>query len=273
MEAYRKKPKTEKVTDKGEGVGVRYGLSAMQGWKTEMEDAYVCNTKFPLKNWGFFGVFDGHSGPRVAQYCSQHLLNSVLESIVPDSYMGVSTEAVKKGISRGFLKLDGDLENHPQWASSSGTTAIVAMVSPDNIIWANCGDSRGLLCRNGKVVFATEDHKPFCEAERRRIERAGGTVVGQRINGFLAVSRALGDLDYKRETWLPATEQVVSPEPDITVLKRELSNDEFILLASDGIFDVMSNEEVVTYIHHHLKLTDDLSQICCDIIDHCLNMV
>ena len=275
MGAFLEKPKTEKVTAKGEGCGIRFGVSAMQGWRMEMEDAHVCNTSFSLKDWGFFGVFDGHAGPKVSQYCSQHLLDCIVESIdKKDS--DVTADAVKKGIRDGFLVLDDRLKSLPQWANGedrSGTTAIVVMVSPKEIIWGNCGDSRGLLCRSGKVEFATEDHKPFNEKERNRIEKAGGTVMMQRVNGSLAVSRALGDFDYKRAADLPATEQLVSPEPEITIQKREPSTDEFLFLACDGVFDVMTNEDVITYIRHHLQLTDDLSQICSDLIDTCLNKV
>lgn len=276
MGAFLEKPKTEKVTAKGEGCGIRFGVSAMQGWRMEMEDAHVCDTSFSLKDWGFFGVFDGHAGPKVSQYCSQHLLDCIVESIEGNKDQEVSADAVKKGIHKGFLVLDERLKKLPQWANGedrSGTTAIVVMVSPKEIIWGNCGDSRGLLCRNGKVEFATEDHKPFNEKERNRIEKAGGTVMMQRVNGSLAVSRALGDFDYKRANELPAIEQLVSPEPEITIQKREPSTDEFLFLACDGVFDVMTNEDVIAYIRHHLELTDDLSQICSDLIDTCLNKV
>lgn len=278
MGAFLEKPKTEKITAKGEGTGIKYGVSAMQGWRMEMEDAHVCETKFKLEDHSFFGVFDGHAGPKVSQYCSLHLLDNILECL--DSHVGKDKEVtegkVKVAIHDGFLQLDEKLKQLPQWASGedrSGTTAIVVMVTPKKIIWGNCGDSRGLLCRNGKVVFSTQDHKPYNQSERMRIEKAGGTVMMQRVNGSLAVSRALGDFDYKRASDLKPTEQLVSPEPEITVQDRDPNSDEFVLLACDGIFDVMSNDEVVSYVSHRLKLTDDLTTICSDLIDTCLNKV
>ena len=277
MGAFLEKPKTEKTTDKGEGCGIRYGVSAMQGWRMEMEDAHVCNTDFTFKDWSFFGVFDGHAGSRVSQYCAQHLLDTILDCTSTESGKETPGEdTVRAGIRKGFLTLDETLRKLPQCANGedrSGTTAIVVMVSPDKIIWANCGDSRGLLCRDGKVEFATTDHKPYNVAEKTRIERAGGTVMMQRVNGSLAVSRALGDFDYKRAADLKPVEQLVSPEPEITVYDRVHNADEFLLLACDGIFDVMSNEEVIAYVKHHLLLTDDLAQVCSDLIDTCLNKV
>ena len=236
----------------------------------------MCQTNFELKDYGFFGVFDGHAGPKVSQYCSQQLLECILECLHQQRSKDVTENHVKKAINDGFLHLDEKLKKEPQWANGedrSGTTAIVVMVSPQKIIWGNCGDSRGILCRNGKVVFSTQDHKPYNQTERERIEKAGGTVMMQRVNGSLAVSRALGDFDYKRGSDLKPSEQLVSPVPEITVYDRDPSSDEFLLLACDGIFDVMSNEDVVGYVSHRLTLTDDLAQVCSDLIDTCLNKV
>jgi len=287
MGAFLDKPKTDKVTDKGEGNnGLRYGVSAMQGWRMEMEDAHVCNTNFgkadSLKDWAFFGVFDGHAGAKVSQYCAENLLDSIREEIdkdkekdKADSKTKNELEYAKIGITQGFLSLDKKLRELPQWSSGedrSGTTAITVMVTPSHIIWGNCGDSRGLLCRGGNLAFATEDHKPYNTSEKDRIEKAGGTVMMQRVNGSLAVSRALGDFDYKRSADLKPEEQLVSPEPDISVNERE-DKDEFLFLACDGIFDVMTNDEVIKYIQRQLTLTADLSLICSNLLDLCLNKV
>jgi protein phosphatase 1B len=83
------------------------------------------------------------------------------------------------------------------------------------------GDSRGLLGRVQQELFFTMDHKPYLEHERERIVKAGGTVMIQRVNGSLAVSRALGDFEYKSVPGLPPTDQLVSPEPDVYVVKRD----------------------------------------------------
>lgn len=280
MGAFLEKPKTEKVTGSGEGKGLKFGVSAMQGWRMEMEDAHVCNTeiktpKRTLDGWAFFGVFDGHAGAKVSQYCAEHLLNCIVEHFETDKEDNSlpPLETTKEGIIQGFLGTDKKLREEPQWSSGedrSGTTAITVMITPTHIIWGNCGDSRGLLCRSGKLHYATEDHKPYNATEKDRIERAGGTVMMQRVNGSLAVSRALGDFDYKRCTDLKPNEQLVSPEPDISVNERD-GNDEFLFLACDGIFDVMTNEEVIAYISRQLTLTDNLAEICSNLLDLCLH--
>lgn len=272
MGAFLDKPKTEKTVTSGEGNGIKYGISAMQGWRMEMEDAHVCEleTPFEFKTSGFFGVFDGHAGPKVAQYCAKNLLGSIVEKCKAD----FTDEMIKTGMVEGFITLDKKMQDSDPWSNAkdrSGTTGVVSLITPDEIVFGNCGDSRGLLCRDKNVEFSTEDHKPYNTKERERIERAGGTVMMQRVNGSLAVSRALGDFDYKRSADLKSTEQLVSPEPEVTVIKRDFEKDQFLLLACDGIFDVMTNEQVVSYIAHQLSLTHDLPEICSSLLDKCLN--
>ena len=276
MGAFLDKPKTEKTTASGEGNGIKYGISAMQGWRMEMEDAHVCELRIPFKDSGFFGVFDGHAGPKVAQHCATNLLKSVIthanSNFVTDA--DGFDETIDSAMRNGFIKLDEEMKRIDPWVDGkdrSGTTGVVSLITPNKIVFGNCGDSRGLVCREGKVNFSTEDHKPYNSKERERIERAGGTVMMQRVNGSLAVSRALGDFDYKRNDSIKSIEQLVSPEPEVTVLERDLANDQFLLLACDGIFDVMSNEEVVSYVNHQLTLTDNLPNICSSLIDRCLH--
>lgn len=274
MGAFLEKPKTEKNYSGGNGCGISYAFADMQGWRLEMEDAHVCRTEFGLKDWSVFGVFDGHAGSKVSRFCADNIVE-VLEKKLQEE-KELTDEVVKKSITAAFLDLDEKVrmhcENDGQGQDHSGTTAIVVLISPKHIYWANCGDSRGILCRNDKVEFATADHKPYNVAEKERIEKAGGTVMMQRVNGSLAVSRALGDFDYKRVSHLPPVEQLVSPEPEVTIIERSPS-DEFLVLACDGIYDVMANEDVCKYILHKMKLTNDLPGICCDLLDLCLNKV
>ena len=272
MGAFLEKPKTDKTSKKGEACGLRYGASAMQGWRMEMEDADVCETELEISNSCFFGVFDGHAGSKVSQYCSENLWRNVMCCLSG----GHTVDNIKDAMYNGFLRLDDKLKENPIWAKGedhSGSTAIVVFISPTHIIWANCGDSRSVFCKNCQLCFATDDHKPSNSQEKDRIEKAGGTVMMQRVNGTLAVSRALGDFDYKRGIDLKSTEQLVSPEPDLNVIERNLGEDEFVVLACDGIYDVMTNDEVIDFVRHRLELESDLTKICNDLIDTCLHKV
>ena len=114
----------------------------------------------------------------------------------------------------------------------------------------------------------------------------------QRVNGSLAVSRALGDFEYKNVEGKGPTEQLgvclnnifsifikflskfsVSPEPEFYVKVRDESSDQFLVLACDGVWDVMSNEDICNFITHRMKVQDSLETICNEVIDTCLYKV
>lgn len=94
----------------------------------------------------------------------------------------------------------------------------------------------------------------------------------QRINGALAVSRALGDYEYKNVEGRGPCEQLVSPEPEIFVRDRS-DQDEFLVLACDGVWDVMSNDDICHFIRSRLLITDDLEAITNQVVDTCLYKV
>lgn len=270
MGAFLDKPKTDKYQEYGEGNGLRYGVASMQGWRVEMEDAHMAKTDLggALKDWSYFAIFDGHAGARVSAHCAEHLLETIMQTEEFE-------EDVMKGIHNGFLELDSRMRALPEMTSGedkSGSTAVCAFVSPRLIYVANCGDSRAVLCREGNPVFTTQDHKPGLPMERERIIKAGGSVMIQRVNGSLAVSRALGDYEYKNVEGRGPCEQLVSPEPEIFVRDRDDSSDEFLVLACDGVWDVISNEDLCQYVHSRLLLTDDLREITSQVIDTCLHM-
>lgn len=140
-----------------------------------------------------------------------------------------------------------------------GSTAVTVLLQNDCIWTANLGDSRAVLCRDGESVDITEDHKPNSDSEKERIEALGGNVKwfgylgpdrqpvpgmgAYRINGNLAVSRAFGD---RLET------PFVSDEPDICCFTRDQEADRFIIIASDGLWDVMTGKEAVRFVQQIL---------------------
>lgn len=283
MGAFLDKPKTEKHNAHGAGNGLRFGLSSMQGWRVEMEDAHTAVVGIPhgLEDWSFFAVYDGHAGSRVANYCSTHLLEHITNNEdfrateKPGSALEPSVENVKSGIRTGFLKIDEYMRNFSDLRNGmdrSGSTAVGVMISPEHMYFINCGDSRAVLYRNGQVCFSTQDHKPCNPREKERIQNAGGSVMIQRVNGSLAVSRALGDYDYKCVDGKGPTEQLVSPEPEVCEILRA-EEDEFIILACDGIWDVMSNEELCEFVKSRLEVSDDLEKVCNWVVDTCLHKV
>ncbi|XP_038156091.1 protein phosphatase 1B isoform X1 [Cyprinodon tularosa] len=295
MGSFLDKPKTEKHNSHGEGNGLRYGLSSMQGWRVEMEDAHtaVLELQTPgMADWSFFAVYDGHAGSRVANYCSKHLLEHIItaslgaggtqgsqarsdcSNVNSQALPPPDVEAVKAGIRTGFLRIDEHMRSLfglRNGTDRSGSTAVGILLSPEHFFFVNCGDSRAVLYRNSQVCFSTLDHKPCNPRERERIQNAGGSVMIQRVNGSLAVSRALGDYDYKRVDGKGPTEQLVSPEPEVYVMIRAPEQDQFIILACDGIWDVMSNEELCEFVKSRLEVWDDLERVCNEVVDTCLH--
>lgn len=269
-------PRTEKLLERGEVGGLRYGLGAMQGWRAHMEDAHSAQLQLPgtLAGWAFFAVYDGHAGSSVARFCARHLLEHLLAA---EALTGPEEdpEAVKEGVREAFLALDRRMQALAQaegW-EHAGSTAVAVLVSPRRLYFINLGDSRALLCRAASVTFYTQDHKPSRPAERKRIENAGGSVLLERVNGSLAVSRALGDFDYKAVAWRGPTEQLVSPEPEVYELPRCPAADEFLVLACDGVWDAFDNAGLCAFVRARLSLTGDPQDACECVLDASLYKV
>ncbi|KAI8128974.1 putative protein phosphatase [Lucilia cuprina] len=153
----------------------------------------------------------------------------------------------------------------------SGCTAVVGLLNGRDLYVANAGDSRCVVCRKGKAIEMSLDHKPEDDEESARIIKAGGRVtLDGRVNGGLNLSRALGDHAYKMNHDLPAEEQMISALPDIKKLIIS-PDDEFMVLACDGIWNFMTSEEVVDFVR--LRINDEnkkMSEICEELFEACL---
>ncbi|KMY91616.1 probable protein phosphatase CG10417 isoform X2 [Drosophila simulans] len=152
----------------------------------------------------------------------------------------------------------------------SGCTAVVCLLQGRDLYVANAGDSRCVISRSGLAIEMSIDHKPEDDEEASRIIKAGGRVtLDGRVNGGLNLSRALGDHAYKTNVTLPAEEQMISALPDIKKLIIT-PEDEFMVLACDGIWNYMSSEEVVEFVRCRIKDNKKLSTICEELFDNCL---
>lgn len=162
------------------------------------------------------------------------------------------------GLDDAFMS---SMETGP--AKASGCTAVVALLIGRDLYVANAGDSRCIVSRAGKVVEMSFDHKPEDQIEFQRIRKAGGRVtMDGRVNGGLNLSRAIGDHGYKMNKELPAEDQMITAMPDLKKITLT-EEDEFMVLACDGIWNYMSNEEVVGFVKHRIdagKLS--LTEIC-----------
>lgn len=134
---------------------------------------------------------------------------------------------------------------------------------------ANAGDSRSVLGLAGEAKAMSYDHKPGNPEEHSRILNAGGFVEFDRVNGNLALSRAIGDFEFKQNGALPAEKQIVTADPQ--VLSHDWTGEEeFLVLACDGIWDCLSNQQVVDIVRRGIAQGKELDVITEDIIDRCL---
>lgn len=156
---------------------------------------------------------------------------------------------------QGFLETDRQFLSMAQhqegFNGGSGCAAVVACVIGGWVWCANVGDSRALLCRDGKAVQLSLDHKPDRDDEAARIESAGGFVSFRRVLGRLAVSRAFGDEEYKCTPDRSNGKPLVICDPEIRV-EQLTPQDEFLFMACDGLFDVFSSQEAVEFMHSRL---------------------
>ncbi|KAI1194386.1 phosphatase 2C-like domain-containing protein [Nemania serpens] len=267
-------PVVEKTSDKAEDDRLLYGVSAMQGWRITMEDAHCAvldlltpqgdDTKTHPSRLSFFGVFDGHGGDKVAQFAGKHIPDILLKQ---DTFKKGNYEQSLKDC---FLATDRAILSDPQYEDEvSGCTACCGLISSDKIFIANAGDSRGVLGVKGRAKPLSFDHKPQNEGEKARIIAAGGFVDFGRVNGNLALSRAIGDFEFKKSAELAPEQQIVTAYPDVVM--HELSDDdEFLVIACDGIWDCQSSQAVVEFVRRGIAAKQDLDKICENMMDNCL---
>ncbi|KAK8865620.1 hypothetical protein IAR55_000764 [Kwoniella newhampshirensis] len=268
----------------------------MQGWRISMEDAHSVHLYLPPSddtnskpstpapdipvqpegstvtndNEGedgnaLLGVFDGHGGAAVAKFTGT-TLHSRLAAL--DTYKSGEYEVALKQV---FLKTDEDLRADPTFFNDpSGCTAVVGLITTDGrIIVANSGDSRSVLGYKGEAKAMSNDHKPTNKEETARITSAGGFVEFGRVNGNLALSRAIGDFEFKQNYSLEPEKQIVTADPEIITHKID-GEEEFLVLACDGIWDCLSSQQVIDFTRRAIANGDSLSKICEDMMVKCL---
>lgn len=355
MGAYLSAPVTEKRSSDGASESFAYGTTAMQGWRTNMEDAH--STELDIgDSTAFFAVFDGHGGKEVAMYAAKHLhlalketeaygkgdlargleesflaldrkmltkeaatelrafraggeggenapdsissaeeqrrqreeMNATFRAALIEQVKGANPDIDEKDLTFDFELDEADIAtassrvtdgDNSHWSGpQAGATSVVVCIRGDQVYCANAGDSRAVFSRkDGQVVDMSEDHKPMNTDERQRIIKAGGFVSEGRVNGSLALSRALGDFDYKGNKELCEKEQAVTAFPEIREFQLQ-GGDEFMILACDGIWDVLTSEQCVAFVRERLRQglqkgeseTFKLSQICEELCDKCL---
>jgi serine/threonine protein phosphatase PrpC len=224
-----------------------------------MEDTHITDTTSLGKGINLFSVFDGHGGHEVASYLRDNFWNFLRENEnFKEKRYELALIQTFKEIDESLIHPDvneklKEISNSPKksWdkpgikgvAYSVGSTACVALITPESIFVANLGDSRCIISKNGKAFEMSVDHKPSLSSEMKRIKAAGGFVKDDRIQGVLNLSRSFGDMHFKSDTELHYKKQLVISVPEICEQPRSKDID-FLFIACDGIWECMDSSDV-----------------------------
>lgn len=218
-------------------------------FRKAMEDVHTYVRNFASRlDWGYFAIFDGHAGSQASKWCGSHL-HTVVEQMLLEN----ENTDVRDILNRSFVLSDEQINS--KLPGNSGCTAAVCIlrweVPSDNaghaadlsqhkrkLYTANVGDSRIVLFRNGRSIRLTYDHKASDILEMQRVEKAGGLIMKSRVNGMLAVTRSLGDKFF---------DGLVVGNPFTTSVEIK-AEDEFLILACDGLWDVIEDQEACEII-------------------------
>lgn len=263
------------------GLKIDWGGCDSEGPRDEMEDCWCMNSLDGGKVL-YFGVFDGHGGAASSGYLKSNLLRFTSEAGIQLCKNGLplkyGTEEVNP-LSLSFEEADsalldylGTLGDPECW---SGSTATVVFLNRDFIVTANVGDSRAVLGKKGRTVDISSDHRPVASSkvgrsEIKRISDSGGWVLQMRVCGILAVTRAFGDYEFKGGRYelleelsaagLPKSCDLIRPPvvavPDVQVLERT-EDDDFLIIATDGLWDVMNSAQAITFVRSLVKKKPD----------------
>eukprot|EP01120_Amphizonella_sp_Union-15-10_P010469 TRINITY_DN4193_c0_g2_i1.p1 TRINITY_DN4193_c0_g2~~TRINITY_DN4193_c0_g2_i1.p1 ORF type:complete len:412 (-),score=89.42 TRINITY_DN4193_c0_g2_i1:53-1288(-) len=246
---------------------IDFGQFGVKGRRETMEDATAEILDYgDQPSQAFFGVFDGHFGSRCAIYLKDHLPNTLL------IHKTFKTD-IKLALKESFAQIDERFLSEAKSASPmvcDGSTCIVVIIRDKKLYVANVGDSRGVLCRDGKAIALSFDHKPDVPKEHERIKNNGGTLLMGRVQGRLAVARAFGDIEFKdQETLGP---KWITAEPDILEFDVD-EKTEFFILACDGLWEKLSNDEAVRFVRKLLtENKEDVKSVVKKLVQYALDL-
>jgi len=241
-------------------------VCAIQGRRQTMEDKHVCfedlNALVGLENapaQAFFAVYDGHGGVDAAEFCASQLHLQVANNTK-------LADDPATALQEGFRKTDElFLKKAEREGLTCGATACAVLLREKTLNIAWLGDSQAVLCRAGNPIELMIAHKPQDEGEKKRIEENGGVVVwygAWRVNGILSVARAIGDKKLK---------QWVIGEPGVNSFDLD-GTEEFVVIACDGLWDVMDNDSVIAFVKKHQEENKTQEGISKALVTHCMDI-
>ena len=277
--------------DRGNGdYGFSMGAADRIGGRSQLEDEYTVRNDLPGA-WSVCAVYDGHGGRSVARYLRDNAVESVAKflnegdneaTLQKAIHLGldgldraildeINSKRISKHVGEGHRANRSNLEGTKgamELESDAGSTACFVFLNRPlgMVVVANVGDCRAVFCRNGTAEILTTDQKPSRPEEKERIKVAGGWVAGGRVCGILGVSRSFGDIEFKR--WhnmgnpesgsdsatcsLDQSSYLVVATPEVQTVAM-YPGGEFVIVACDGVWDVLSPQVAVDSVTSSLK--------------------
>lgn len=217
-----------------------------------------------------YAVFDGHGGDWCAKFITQRFEEEIKKNML-DPEKGLFgtkqvpfNECIHNVLDKSFKNLDERYYNERNHlANKCGSTACVVFIIGAHIFCANIGDSRAVLSKNGKAINLSMDHKASRDDEVERIKKSDGQVELGRVGGKIAITRAFGDFEFKiiiDDEGQLVRKDIIIAEPEIRAYNYDPNQDEFIIIASDGLFDIFSSQEAVDFVKEKMKGYGHLKQ-------------
>lgn len=239
------------------------------GERSNMEDRYLAAQQL-ARGVLMFGVFDGHNGDAVAVYC-KNMVTLHMQRELADVKHLTHASPVEHALLAAVKELDdqGSVDSTLPWAKDVGSTACMVVLTHDDVWFVNVGDSRAILRMKEGVHQMTVDHKPTLQSESDRVRRNGGFLSNNdgtwRINGRLNLSRSIGD--WQMRPFIIATPMIQHHSRKGREQGTMSSGmNEYIVIASDGLWDVMSNEYVSHIIDSHPHTRAGITQALQDLV-------
>ncbi|XP_038876905.1 protein phosphatase 2C 57 isoform X2 [Benincasa hispida] len=270
-----------------DAAGIRWGSTTLQGLREEMEDDAVVRSD-GFNGFLFAAVFDGHGGYSSVKFLREELYKDCVAALQGGLLLNEGDfEVIRAALEKAFDDTDKRLLLLLEAAGEedeSGSTATVAFIRNDVLFVSHLGDSCIVLSRSGGAQVLTSSHRPYGNnstslQEIRRIREAGGWIVNGRICGDISVSRAFGDIRFKTKKsemlhkgveegrWSEKFISRVQFNGDLVTASPEIfqvtlgSNVEFILMASDGLWDYMNSSDAVMFVRNELRQHGDVQLV------------
>lgn len=239
-----------------------------------MEDAHIASVDID-KDIHLFAIFDGHGGKEVAKFCEQKFTQGLMSN---ENYKSGNYE---EALKETFLLMDSMLDTdqgkallaqikgdeNPEGTCYAGCTANVLLIVKNTYYVANAGDARAIIYnKSGNYTALSHDHKPDLEVESSRIIKAGGYIVEGRVNENLNLTRAIGDLEYKRNSNLTPQEQIITAYPDV-MKKQFVEGDAFFVMGCDGTWELLTTEVICKEIDEMLSKDTPIKEVVETMLD------